>query len=159
MKKKLFAAVLAAAALFILSSASFAADVRAKDFKLQDLQGKTVTLSSFKGKIVVLNFWASWCPPCVREMPHIDALYQKYGDQINFAAVTIDENTGDAQAYLAKSGVSVPVYTGNINGIAADYGLEAIPVSVLIAADGTVLAQTVGGMDASALEAFLAPAL
>ena len=111
------------------------------------------------GKPLYLNFWASWCPPCVREMPHIDALYQKYGDQINFAAVTIDENTGDAQAYLAKSGVSVPVYTGNINGIAADYGLEAIPVSVLIAADGTVLAQTVGGMDASALEAFLAPAL
>ena len=111
------------------------------------------------GKPLYLNFWASWCPPCVSEMPHIDALYQKYGDQINFAAVTIDENTGDAQAYLAKSGVSVPVYTGNINGIAADYGLEAIPVSVLIAADGTVLAQTVGGMDASALEAFLAPAL
>ena len=111
------------------------------------------------GKPLYLNFWASWCPPCVREMQHIDALYQKYGDQINFAAVTIDENTGDAQAYLAKSGVSVPVYTGNINGIAADYGLEAIPVSVLIAADGTVLAQTVGGMDASALEAFLAPAL
>lgn len=111
------------------------------------------------GKPLYVNFWASWCPPCVREMPHIDALYRQYGDRINFAAVTIDDQVNDAQAFLTKSDLTVPVYTGNLQRLAADYRLSAIPVSVLVAADGTVLAQTVGGMDAAALEAFLVPVL
>jgi cytochrome c biogenesis protein CcmG, thiol:disulfide interchange protein DsbE len=132
----------------------------APDEELTGLNAPDTSIAALHdGKPLYLNFWASWCPPCVREMPHIDALYRQYGDQINFAAVTIDDNADDAQTFLTKTGLTVPVYTGDLQRLAADYGLSAIPVSVLIAADGTVLAQTMGGMDAAALEAFLAPAL
>ena len=91
-------------------------------------------------------------------MPHIEKLYQKYGDKVNFAAVTVDEKTADAEAFVQKSQLTLPVYTGNVRQLGKDYGLDAIPVSLLII-DGKIVAKTVGGMDEAALEKFLAPAL
>ena len=111
------------------------------------------------GKPLYLNFWASWCPPCVKELPHIESLYQKYGDRVAFAAVSVDEHSEDAQALAQKSGLTLPVYTGNNAELSRNYGLDAIPVSLLIGKDGKILAKTVGGMTEKQLEAFLQPAL
>lgn len=140
-------------------SAKSAEPAAAPEATLKTLDGTQVQLSGLsKDKPLYLNFWASWCPPCVKEMPHIEKLYQKYGDKVNFAAVTVDEKTAEAEAFVQKSQLTLPVYTGNVRQLGKDYGLDAIPVSLLII-DGKIVAKTVGGMDEAALEKFLAPAL
>ena len=132
----------------------------APDELLKSLDGsKQVQLLELsREKPVYVNFWASWCPPCVKEMPHIEKLYQKYGDRMNFAAVSVDEKLSDAEAFTAKSKLTVPVYTGDLKKLGRDYNLEAIPVSIIIR-DGKVIARTVGGMDEAGLEKFLAQGL
>ncbi len=131
----------------------------APDAKIKTFEGTQVMLSELsKDKPLYLNFWASWCPPCVREMPHIEKMYQKYGDKINFAAVTVDENIGDAEAFTAKAGFTMPIYTGDAKQLGQDYGLEAIPVSLIIK-QGKIVSKVVGAMDATALEQFLSAGL
>ena len=132
----------------------------APDVRLKGLDGQERMLSDlYKDKPLYVNFWASWCPPCVKELPHIEGLYQKYGDRVAFAAVSVDEHSEDAQALAQKSGLTLPVYTGNNAELSRNYGLDAIPVSLLIGKDGKILAKTVGGMTEKQLEAFLQPAL
>lgn len=135
--------------------------MKASDLQLKTLDGKTaVSLKElYKDRPVYLNFWASWCPPCVREMPHIEALQKQYGDKIYFAAVTMDQNPADARAFIQDKGLTLPVYTGNLQAIAQLYDVSAIPVSLLIGTDGTILAKHVGAMDEAELKQFLQPAL
>ena len=157
MKKKLFAAVLAAAALFILSSASFAADVRAKDFKLQDLQGKTVTLSSFKGKIVVLNFWASWCPPCRGELPEFNEMdqdFKKSGEAVLLAVNMTDgqrETKGKVQKFINDQKYGIRVLLDEKGEAAEAYGIQYLPTTYVIDARGVVRGQLVGGTTKAAV--------
>ena len=106
-------------------------------------------------KPLYLNFWATWCPPCVGEMPAIEAMYQKYGDRLNFAAVSVDDRAEDARAMIASRGFTVPVYTGDLQKLANDYQLDAIPRSLLVGKDGTILAEHLGGMSEAEWEAFL----
>ena len=143
------------------ASAANATANTAPDMPVTNLiSGNSTTLAAlYQDKPLYLNIWASWCPPCVAEMPHIDALYKKYGDRMNFAAVSVDSSRGDALAYVKKAQLSLPCYYGNTNAIGRAYRVSAIPVSVLIAPGGQILNQRVGGMNQAALEAFLAPAL
>ena len=113
----------------------------------------------YADKPLYINFWASWCPPCVSEMPDIQTMYEKYGDRINFAAVTVDDNTGDAAAYQQNAGLTLPIYTGNVDELVSFYHLDGIPVSVLVDTDGTILARQVGSMSMAGMELFLSPVL
>ncbi len=106
-----------------------------------------------------LNFWASWCPPCVGEMPYIDALYKKYEGQMNFACVSLDSSEADARAFFEQTRYSVPLYYGDEMAISKAYDIQAIPVSILIAPGGKIIETHVGGMDQDQLEAFLNKAL
>lgn len=112
-------------------------------------------------KPLFLNFWASWCPPCVGEMPHIDTMYQKYSDRINFAAVSIDSSADDAKSFTQGRGANlqIPFYYGDEMAISQAYHLDAIPLSLLIAPGGEIIAQHVGGMTADELDAFIRAAL
>ncbi|MBR5908669.1 MAG: TlpA family protein disulfide reductase, partial [Schwartzia sp.] len=110
-------------------------------------------------KPVFLNFWATWCPYCTKEMPAIEELYKKYGGRLHFAAVSVDDENGAAAAFVQSRGLTVPVYTGALNKIGNDYNLDAIPKSVLVGTDGAIIAEHVGGMSAAELEAFLMKAL
>ena len=86
----------------------------APDFTVLDYDGKEVKLSAFKGKPVVLNFWASWCGPCKSEMPDFNEIYQEYKDQICFMMVNLTDGTQEtmekAKAYVDGQGYSFPVY-------------------------------------------------
>ena len=144
----------------IFAAAPTASAKAAPDEALVGINSGDATIYGLAGeKPLFLNFWATWCPPCVGEMPAIEAMYKKYGDRLNFAAVSFDNSAADAQKMIAERGMTVPVYACDQDKMSSDYSIDAIPRSILIGKDGTIIAEHVGGMSEAELEAFLAKAL
>ena len=128
----------------------------APDFTFTDLvTGKTIKLSDLRDKPVYLNFWATWCPPCVKELPHIQATYEKYKDRIHFLAISVDSEQEAPAQFIPSKGYTFPVGYGNEREISRAYNIEAIPASYIIGTDGTIKAQILGSMDEADLERFL----
>jgi thiol-disulfide isomerase/thioredoxin len=117
----------------------------APDFEARDLSGKTVKLSDFRGKVVVIDFWATWCGPCVRGMPVSAAVAKEFGDRVVFLPVDVDdrESADKVKSFAEKKGWSFPLYLGG-RAVGAKYGVSGIPHTVIVAADGTVTAKHVG---------------
>ena len=156
----LFFAVLAAGFMFLVGGPSASAKAVPDEALIGVVNASDTTIYGLAGeKPVFLNFWATWCPPCVGEMPAIEEMYKTYGDRLHFAAVSVDDEKGAAAAFVQSRGLTVPVYTGALNKIGNDYNLDAIPKSVLVGTDGAIIAEHVGGMSAAELEAFLRKAL
>jgi thiol-disulfide isomerase/thioredoxin len=120
-----------------------------KDFELEDLQGNTVRLSDLKGKIVFLNFWATWCPPCRNEMPHMQAFYEKYQDDMVVLAVNPNklENQGfddsekaeeRAREYVEEEGFTFPVLLDRDDSVWDMYRQRGIPANYMIDREGTI---------------------
>ena len=125
-------------------------------FTFTDLvTGKTTKLSDLRDKPVYLNFWATWCPPCVRELPHIQAKYEQYKDRIHFLAISVDSEQDAPAQFISSKGYTFTVGYGNEREISRAYNIEAIPASYIIGTDGTIKAQIVGSMDEADLERFL----
>ena len=123
--------------------------VLAPDFSLKNQAGQTVKLSSFQGKPVLLNFWATWCGPCQSEMPSLEALYQKYKDK-NFVVlgVSLDEDGWPAiQEFLKQVPVTFPILNDNGETISELYHTFRIPESYLIDASGKISDKIVGPQD------------
>ena len=128
----------------------------APDFTFTDLvTGKTTKLSDLRDKPVYLNFWATWCPPCVKELPHIQAKYEQYKDKINFVAISLDGEQEAPAQFIPSRGYTFPVGYGNEREISRAYNVEAIPMSFIIDTNGVVKAKIVGSMDEADLERFL----
>jgi thiol-disulfide isomerase/thioredoxin len=131
--------------------------VAAPDFTVTDAQGNEVSLSDFKGKPVVLNFWASWCPPCKSEMPHFDAKYNEVKDDIVFMMVDMVDGQRETQAkgqkYVEDNGFAFPVYYDNQQQAASLYGITAIPTSLFIDKNGDIVAGYQGAIDEKTLAA------
>ncbi len=140
-------------------AAAAQASQTAPDFSFAYLDGTKASLTQLRGKPVFLNFWATWCPPCVGEMPHFNAVYPRYKDKINFLAVSLDDNMQEAAAFIQQQGYSFPVGYGNVNDLAGKYDIQGIPTSLLLDADGKIIASKIGAMTETELEAFLQKAL
>lgn len=127
----------------------------APDFTVLDAQGNEVKLSDFKGKPVVLNFWASWCPPCKGEMPHFDEVYADEKDNVVFMMVDMvdgqRETQEKGQQYINDQGYSLPVYFDNQQQAAAAYGITSIPTTVFIDIDGNIVTGYQGAIDKETL--------
>ena len=137
-------------------AAEISEGVAAPDFTFTDLAtGKVMNLSDLRDKPVYLNFWATWCPPCVKELPHIQAKYEQYKDRINFVAISLDGEQEAPAQFIPSKGYTFPVGYGNEREISRAYNIEAIPASYIIGTDGTIKAQIVGSMDEADLESFL----
>ena len=123
----------------------------APDFTVYDLEGNAHKLSDFRGKPVVLNFWASWCGPCQSEMPAFEEKYQAYGEDIHFLMVNMASNFGDSRAnaagVLESGGYTFPVYYDDLGECAVGYGINAIPVTVFIDSNGNVVSMKTGAMN------------
>ena len=126
----------------------------APEFELPDLQGNLVHLSEFRGKAVVLNFWASWCAPCKTEIPWFIEFQKKYGPQgLRIIGVSIDEGGRDAIAtFLRTTGINYVVLLGDSQVSSRYGGLEILPTTYYIAADGNVRAFAKGVISKSEVE-------
>jgi peroxiredoxin len=122
--------------------------VEAPDFTLESLDGESRSLSSYRGKLVFLNFWATWCPPCRAEMPSMQTLYDTVGtDDFEIVAVNLQEGAGPVQDFVDEHGYTYPVLLDSSGRTGGMYGVRAIPSTFLIDRDGTLLGMFVGGRE------------
>lgn len=131
----------------------------APDFNFTYLDGTQSNLAKLQGKPVFLNFWATWCPPCVGEMPHFETLYPKYKDKITFIAVSVDDNAADAKQFVVQRNFSFPVAHADAQDIMQKYNIPGIPASYLLDADGKIIVSVIGAMNQQTLEKFLQQSL
>lgn len=133
-----------------------APDTKAPNFTVQDTAGKQVALHDLVGKPVIVNFWASWCPPCKAEMPDFEAAYKEHGDDIQFMMVNMTdggrETIATAEKYIADQGYTFPVYFDTEQEAAITYGVSAIPTTYFINAQGNLVAYAAGAITAAHLE-------
>lgn len=122
----------------------------APDFTVYDFDGIAHKLSDFRGKPVILNFWASWCGPCASEMPEFQSFYEQYGEDIHFVLVNLtdghQETVASASAFLEENGYTLPVYYDTDIDAAMKYGVSAVPVSYFIDAEGYFAAWAQGAL-------------
>jgi peroxiredoxin len=120
--------------------------VLAPKFALPDLAGKMVSLADFKGKVVLLNIWATWCPPCVAEMPSMETLYQELKDEdFEIIAVSIDESGSDVVApFMKKHKLSFPALTDTQGTTKNLYQTTGVPESFIIDKDGIIVEKVIG---------------
>lgn len=119
----------------------------AEDFRLTDLEGKQQTLSHYRGKVVLVNFWATWCRPCTTEMPAMQATYDKLRDK-GFVVLAINELEDDAKVreHIEQYGHTFPVLMDRDNKVANQFGVFGLPVSVFIDEKGIVREYIKGGL-------------
>ncbi len=135
----------------------------AREFSLPDLAGKSRSLSEWRGQVVVLNFWATWCPPCREEIPLFIDLQKRHGrDGLQFLGVAIDRRE-DVAGYYVQIGMNYPTLIGDDNAIELmrAYGNRtgSLPYSVIINRDGQIVARKLGAFRGQELESLLSPLL
>ena len=128
----------------------------APDFTVLDGEGKEVKLSDFFGKPIVLNFWASWCPPCKAELPDFEDAYKKYDGEVVFLMVNMTDNRMEtvevAKDFIKTYGYDFPVYFDVSYEAAMVYGVRSIPQTYFINAEGEAVATATGMISAAQLE-------
>ena len=112
------------------------AEIAKADFTLEDLNGKKWTLSELRGKIVLVNFWATWCPPCRAEMPNLDALYTQYANQGLVILSITDENPSKVDAFLQGKNYHPPVLIDSDRVVNNEFHVEGIPQTFVFDRDG-----------------------
>ncbi len=123
----------------------------APDFKLQNLDGQSVSLSDFRGKPVLINFWASWCGPCRAEMPYIQQIYEEWSDKgLVILAVDIGESHATVERFMESYGLSFMVLLDTNENVALQYNIRGIPATFLIDKDGIIQVVKVGAFSSKA---------
>lgn len=127
----------------------------APDFTVTDMDGNSVSLSDKFGKPIIVNFWASWCPPCKSEMPDFEEAFKEYGNEITFMMVNMTggrETVESAKSFIEKSTYSFPVYFDTEYQAAMTYGVSSIPQTIFIDKYGNLTAYAQGMIDKNALD-------
>ncbi|HEB58104.1 MAG TPA: TlpA family protein disulfide reductase [Gammaproteobacteria bacterium] len=136
---------------------------RRPDYQLPDLEGQARSAAAYDGKVVMVNFWATWCPPCVREMPALEELYETYRDR-GLVVVGIALDNGEAVVdFVDPMGIEYPILIGEDDGIdiSRDYGnrLGVLPYTVIIGRDGIIRHAHPGEIDLEQARAYVEPLL
>lgn len=119
---------------------------KAADFDLKTLEGKSVKLSDYKGKIVIVDFWATWCPPCRKGIPDLVELQKEYKDKLVVIGISLDQQNTikDLAPFIKNYGINYPVVLGT-QQVVSDYGnIQAIPTSFVIDQSGNIVDTHVG---------------
>ena len=122
---------------------------KAIDFNMKDLDDNDLSLEQYRGKVVLLDFWAVWCGPCIAEMPNVKQVYEKYKDEnFQIIGISLDESRDALVGYLEKEGITWPQFfdgNGWRNQVAGMYGINAIPHTYLIDGEGVIRKANVRG--------------
>ena len=113
------------------------------DFTLTDLNGKSWTLQDLKGKVVLLNFWATWCPPCRKEMPDLEALYQRFGSQGLVIFGIDDEDAPTVQPFITQHGITYPVLLDPGRKVNTLFQVDGIPKTFVYGRDGKLVTESI----------------
>jgi peroxiredoxin len=116
---------------------------QAADFTLADLHGKKWHLQDLRGKVVLVNFWATWCPPCRKEMPDLQALYDKFKDQGFVVLAISDEDTAKVSPFIAERKIGYPILLDPGRKVNEAYIVEGIPKSFVYDRGGKLVAQSI----------------
>ena len=132
----------------------------APEFTFTNLQGEEVSLSDYRGKKVVLNFWTTWCSPCKSEMPHMQKYYEKYGEAENVEILGINltfssDSKDNVEKFVASYKLDFPVLLANDEAIADDYQIMTIPSTFFIDEEGKVQRKIVGPVDVDSLKFYV----
>ena len=157
------AAIAVAIALFFLNRhhvlsagagvANIAGHSLAPEFSLPELSGQTLVLSAYRGKVVVLDFWATWCDPCREEIPHLVDLQNKYRDQgLQIIGISMDDGPEPVRDFYQRYRMNYPVALGNAKIGELYGGVLGLPIAFLIGRDGRIAAKHIGATDLSVLE-------
>jgi len=132
----------------------------APDFSLPDLTGQRLDLSSYRGKVVLLDFWATWCDPCRDEIPHFVDLQNKYGGQgLQIIGVSMDDGPEPVRDFYHRFKMNYPVVMGNAKMGELYGGILGLPIAFLIGRDGRIRAKHIGATDISVFEKEIKAAL
>ncbi|MBU8917308.1 TlpA family protein disulfide reductase [Bacillus sp. FJAT-29953] len=126
---------------------------KAPDFELKTLAGETVKISDLKGKKVMLNFWATWCPPCKAEMPDMEQLHKEAGDDITILAVNIDPQL-DVQGFVNEYKITFPILLDAEDAVNEKYQVLSIPSTYFIDSKGVIQNKFVGSMKLEEMKEF-----
>jgi cytochrome c biogenesis protein CcmG, thiol:disulfide interchange protein DsbE len=126
---------------------------RAPDFSLPQLNGELLRLSTYRGKVVLLDFWATWCDPCRDEIPRFVNLENKYGPQgFEIIGISMDDSPDPVRDFYQRFHMNYPVVMGNAQIGELYGGVLGLPIAFLIARDGRIYAKHIGATDASVFE-------
>lgn len=125
--------------------------VQAPDFTGELIDGTSITLSELQGKPVIINFWATWCGPCVKEMPAFERLKDDFGDKIGIIAVNCGDDTGTMKDFMEENGYTFPVVLDEEYSISMLYPTNSIPYTVVVDAEGRVTHISTGALDADTM--------
>ena len=113
------------------------------DFILKDVNGNIHEFSQFKGKTIFVNFWATWCPPCIAEMPDIHNLYKKIGDKVVFVMISVDDTIETANSFVEKKEFDFPIYS-LATKLPSEYQTSSIPTTYVISPQGEIVVEEHG---------------
>ena len=163
--------ILAALAIVLMLSAACAAESNTEstpsttpkppiDLSLKDLEGNSVNLSDLRGKVVLVNYWASWCSPCREEMPILDEFYRSH-QSLDFTLITINvsESAADAADYVTENGYSFPVWSDPPGDTMIELGINGLPASILLDEAGRIQKVWLGPLTQEMLEDAVLPLL
>lgn len=129
--------------------------ILAPDFSVRSMDGKPIKLSDFRGKVVFLNFWATWCPPCRAEMPSMETLHQRYKNQaFQILAVSVQEEPSVVKTFLSQNSFTFTIALDSKGEASQLYGIRGIPATFIIDQKGTLQGALVGGKDWSTSNVF-----
>jgi thiol-disulfide isomerase/thioredoxin len=130
----------------LVTSSALAKDMTgaAPDFTLKSISGENLKLSEFRGDVILINFWASWCGPCRQEMPLLDQLYQRYSPVgFTILGINVEENSDQARKLLQEVPVSFPILFDTQNSVSKLYNLVGMPSTMIVDRDGNIRYQNV----------------
>ena len=127
----------------------------APDFTLRRLDGQSLRLAELRGRVVVLNFWATWCSPCVQEMPLFQQYAQRYPSELVVVGVNLQENLDIVQAFVTKIGVSYPIVLDENGAVSELFRVVGLPDTFIIDQEGVIRKRHIGSLSRDQLDAYL----
>lgn len=114
------------------------------DFALMSLDGEEVVLSELQGKYVLVNFWATWCIPCRKEMPYLQEVFEAHEDQITVLAINMNEDAERVRPFIEEFGYTYPILLDPSDELAAEHNVRGLPVSFIVGPEGEIVYRRIG---------------